>query len=96
MVGWRSLTGGARGGRFADRLGFVIPVILLCLLGVTVSGCKKQNRKLCRSLRSMSGSGRRRIVPRPAFRGVDRTLNPYETVNVSSELDGILKDDPRR
>ena len=91
MVGWRSLTGGARGGRFADRLGFVMPVILLCMLGVAVSGCKKQEQKVVQELavnvRVWTAENR---SLRPFVESIG-TLNPYETVNVSSELDGILK-----
>ena len=91
MVGWRSLTGGARGGRFADRLGFVMPVILLCMLGVAVSGCKKQEQKAVQELavnvRVWTAENR---SLRPFVESIG-TLNPYETVNVSSELDGILK-----
>ena len=91
MVGWRSLTGGTRGGRFADRLGFVMPVILLCMLGVAVSGCKKQEQKAVQELavnvRVWTAENR---SLRPFVESIG-TLNPYETVNVSSELDGILK-----
>jgi len=91
MVGWRSLTGGGRGGRLADRLGFVMPLILLCILGATVSGCKKQEQKAVQELAVNVRVWTAENRPLRPFVESIGTLNPYETVNVSSELDGILK-----
>ncbi|MBE0557210.1 MAG: biotin/lipoyl-binding protein, partial [Proteobacteria bacterium] len=88
MVGrWSSLTGRKKEGGF----GFVMPVLLLCLFIAATSGCKKQEQKAVkeRAVNVRVWTAENRHL-RP-FVGSIGTLNPYETVNVSSGLDGILK-----
>jgi RND family efflux transporter MFP subunit len=88
MVGrWSPLTGVRRGSRF----GFAMPVLLLCIFIATASGCKKQEQKAVqeRAVNVRVWTAENRPL-RPFVESIG-TLNPYETVNVSSELDGILK-----
>ncbi len=92
MVGrWASLTGAGREGRCAGRLGFVAPVLLLCIIGAAVGGCKKQEQKVVqeRAINVRVWTAESRSL-RPFVESIG-TLNPYEMVNVSSELDGILQ-----
>ncbi|MHB8769565.1 MAG: efflux RND transporter periplasmic adaptor subunit [Syntrophales bacterium] len=92
MVGrWAYGTGVSRGGRRVVRLGIVTPVILLCILGITVNGCKKQEQKVAqeRAVNVRVWTAESRSL-RPFVESIG-TLIPYETVNVSSELDGILQ-----
>jgi RND family efflux transporter MFP subunit len=92
MVGrWSSLTGGGRLGRIAGSRGSLMLVFLLCILVFAASGCKKQEQKAQKeqavNVRVWSAENR---PLRPFVESIG-TLNPYEVVNVSSELDGILK-----
>lgn len=92
MVGrWASLTGGRRRGRLADKSGFVMLILLLCIFSAAASGCKKQEQKAVqeRAVNVRVWTAESRAL-RPFVESIG-TLNPYEIVNVSSELDGILK-----
>src|SRR5512138_1291751 len=92
MVGRRSsLTNAWRGIRLRDRIGFVVPVLLLCIVAVTVGACKKQEQKVEqeRAVNVRVWTAENHSL-RPFVESIG-TLNPYETVNVSSELDGILQ-----
>src|SRR5665811_2311482 len=91
MLGRTSpLTGenGAAQGRV--RAGAVIMAVLLCAVSASV-GCKKQEQKAQKekavNVRVWIAESR---PLRPFVESVG-TLNPYEMVNVSSELDGILQ-----
>ena len=92
MVGrWSSLTGGGRRGGWRVSAGSVILAFLLVHLGVAASGCKKQEQKVQkeRAVNVRVWTAENRPL-RPFVESIG-TLNPYEIVNVSSELDGILK-----
>ena len=86
-----SLRNGKRGVRRADGIGFAAAVFLLCIVGVTLSGCKKQEQKVEpeRAVNVRVWTAESRSL-RPFVESIG-TLNPYETVNISSELDGILQ-----
>jgi RND family efflux transporter MFP subunit len=86
-----SLTGEVRSDRQRIRAGSVVMAILLCV-GVSLNiGCKKQEQKVAAEMavnvRVWTAETR---SLRPFVESIG-TLNPYEIVNVSSELDGILK-----
>ena len=92
MVGrWSSLTGGGRLGRLAGNRCSLILAFLLCIVVFAASGCKKQEQKVQKeqavNVRVWPAENR---PLRPFVESIG-TLNPYEIVNVSSELDGILK-----
>ena len=91
MVGrTSSLTGEVRSDRRRIRAGSVLMAILLCA-GVSLNGCKKQEQKVVkeRAVNVRVWTAETRSL-RPFVESIG-TLNPYEIVNVSSELDGILK-----
>ena len=73
------------------RAGAVIMAVLLCAAVSASIGCKKQEQKVQKeqavNVRVWTAENR---PLRPFVESIG-TLNPYEMVNVSSELDGILK-----
>jgi len=86
-----SLTGEVRSDRQRIRAGSVVMAILLCA-GVSLNiGCKKQEQKAAmeNAVNVRVWTAETRSL-RPFVESIG-TLNPYEIVNVSSELDGILK-----
>ena len=86
-----SLTGEVRSDRQRIRAGSVVMAILLCA-GVSLNiGCKKQEQKVAgeNAVNVQVWTAETRSL-RPFVESIG-TLNPYEIVNVSSELDGILK-----
>ena len=86
-----SLAGEVRLDRQRIRTGSVLMAILLCA-GVSLNiGCKKQEQKVVkeRAVNVRVWTAETRSL-RPFVESIG-TLNPYEIVNVSSELDGILK-----
>ena len=92
MVGrWSSLTNEGRSGRLEGAPGLVALAVILCVLVLGVSGCKKQEQKAVqeRAVNVRVAIAENRSL-RPFVETVG-TLNPYETVTVSSELDGILR-----
>jgi membrane fusion protein (multidrug efflux system) len=84
-----SLTGEVRSDRQRIRAGSVLMAILLCA-GVSLNGCKKQEQKVVKekavNVRVWTAETR---SLRPFVESIG-TLNPYDVVTVSSELDGIL------
>ena len=86
-----SLTGKGREDRQGIRSGSAILVLLLCIAIFAHIGCKKQEQKVTkeRAVNVRVWTAENRSL-RPFVESVG-TLNPYEIVNVSSELDGILK-----
>jgi RND family efflux transporter MFP subunit len=92
MVGRRSsFASGETSDRLGKRIGPTILVLLLCLAFSAVGGCKKQEQQVQKeravNIRVWTVENR----PLRSFVESIGTLNPYEIVNVSSELDGILK-----
>jgi multidrug efflux pump subunit AcrA (membrane-fusion protein) len=91
VKGWSSLTGGGRLGRVAHGRRSIVSVFLLCVLVFTTSGCQKKEQTVQKeravNVRVWTAESR---PLRPFVESIG-TLNPYEIVNVSSELDGILK-----
>ena len=86
-----SLTGEVRSDRQRIRAGSAVMAILLCA-GVSLNiGCKKQEQKVAteNAVNVHVWTSETRSL-RPFVESIG-TLNPYEIVNVSSELDGILK-----
>jgi membrane fusion protein (multidrug efflux system) len=95
MLGRTSpLTGESGAAQGRVRAGAVIMAILLCAAVSASVGCKKQEQKVQReravNVRVWAAENRQL---RPFVESIG-TLNPYEIVNVSSELDGILKKIP--
>jgi membrane fusion protein, multidrug efflux system len=92
MVGRRlSVTGGRSwDGPVAGRGALILP-LLLCSLVIVINGCKKPEQKAVqeRAVNVRVWTAESRSL-RPFVESIG-TLNPYETVNVSSELDGILR-----
>ena len=86
-----SLTGKGREDRQGISAGSAILVLLLCVAIFVHIGCKKQEQKVTkeRAVNVRVWTAENRSL-RPFVESVG-TLNPYEIVNVSSELDGILK-----
>lgn len=86
-----SLTGENGSNRRRFRAGAVITAILLCAVFFVNVGCQKKEQKAQKekvvNVRVWTAESR---PLRPFVESVG-TLNPYEMVNVSSELDGILK-----
>lgn len=86
-----SLTGERRSGRQRARAGASIVMALLCVAVLAEVGCKKQEQKAQKeqavNVRVWTAENRQL---RPFVESIGN-LNPYEIVNVSSELDGILK-----
>jgi membrane fusion protein (multidrug efflux system) len=92
MVGrMLSLTGENRSTHGGIRGGAVLMALLLCVAVSVAVGCKKQEQKAVKEK-----AVNVRVWPaetrslRPFVESIG-TLNPYEVVNVSSELDGILQ-----
>ncbi len=85
------LTGRNRTAQGGVRAGEVIMAILLCAAVSASVGCQKQEAKVQKervvNVRVWAAETR---SLRPFVESIG-TLNPYEIVNVSSELDGILK-----
>ncbi len=73
-----------------NRVGSVVMAILLCIGVSSNIGCKKQEKKVVQeravNVRVMPAESR---PLRPFVESIG-TLNPYDTVTVSSELDGVL------
>ena len=86
-----SLTGKRRSGRQKVRAGSSIMMVLLCLAVFADVGCKKQEQKVQKELAVNVRVWTAENRPLRPFVESIGTLNPYEMVNVSSELDGILK-----
>ena len=86
-----SLSGGNGLNRCRFRAGALVAAILLCAALFVNVGCKKQEQKAQKekvvNVRVWTAETR---PLRPFVESVG-TLNPYEMVNVSSELDGILQ-----
>ena len=80
---------GAAHGRI--RGGAVVMAVLLCVALSAAVGCKKQEQKVVkeRAVNVRVWTAETRSL-RPFVESIG-TLNPYEIVNVSSELDGILQ-----
>ncbi len=92
MVGrWADGAGVRRAGSRVDRPGIVVSVILLGIVAFAVGGCEKQEKKVEqeRAVNVRVWTAESRSL-RPFVESIG-TLNPYEVVNVSSELDGILQ-----
>jgi RND family efflux transporter MFP subunit len=85
------LTGGNRTAQGSVRAGALIMAVLLCAAVSASIGCKKQEAKVQkeRAVNVRVWTAETRSL-RPFVESIG-TLNPYEIVNVSSELDGILK-----
>jgi RND family efflux transporter MFP subunit len=85
------LTGGNGAVQGGVRAGAVIMAVFLCVAVSAGVGCKKQEQKVQKeaavNVRVWTAENR----PLRPFVDSIGTLNPYEMVNVSSELDGILK-----
>ncbi|MDP1990316.1 MAG: efflux RND transporter periplasmic adaptor subunit, partial [Syntrophales bacterium] len=86
-----SLTGDRRLDRQKVGAGSAIIMVLLCIAVFADVGCKKQEQKVQkeRAVNVRVWTAENRPL-RPFVESIG-TLNPYEIVNVSSELDGILK-----
>jgi RND family efflux transporter MFP subunit len=86
-----SFTGGKRAVRGSARPGSVVMWVLLCAAVAAGVGCQKQEQKAAKervvNVRVWTAETR---SLRPFVESIG-TLNPYEIVNVSSELDGILQ-----
>src|SRR5665647_1664407 len=92
MLGRTSpLTGENGAARGSIRAGAVIMAVLLCAAVSASVGCQKQEQKVQkeRAVNVRVWTAENRPL-RPFVESIG-TLNPYEIVNVSSELDGILK-----
>jgi membrane fusion protein (multidrug efflux system) len=92
MLGRTSpLTGGSGAAHGKVRAGAWIMTILLCTAVLASVGCRKQEQKVQkeRAVNVQVWAAENRPL-RPFVDSIG-TLNPYEIVNVSSELDGILK-----
>ena len=87
--GWS--TGEGRLGRVARSRSSMVLAFLLCVSVFAVLGCGKQEQKAVkeRAVNVRVWTVESRSL-RPFVESIG-TLNPYEIVNVSSELDGILK-----
>ncbi len=85
------LTGGNRAAQGRVRAGAVIMAVFLCAALSVSIGCQKPEQKVQKeravNVRVWTAENRQL---RPFVESIG-TLNPYEIVNVSSELDGILK-----
>ena len=92
MVGrTSSITREVRSDRQRIRAGSVVMAILLGA-GVSLNiGCKKQEQKVVKEPAVNVQVWKAENRPLRSFVESIGTLNPYEIVNVSSELDGILK-----
>ena len=91
MLGRTSpLIGVNRAAQGRVRAGAVIMAVLLCAAVSASVGCQKQEQKVQKeqavNVRVLTAENR----PLRPFVESIWTLNPYEIVNVSSELDGIL------
>ncbi len=87
-----SLTGDTRPVRRRIRPGAVIAVFMLCAAVLTgATGCSKSEQKVVkeRAINVRVQKAESRSL-RPFVESIG-TLNPYDSVTVSSELDGILK-----
>ncbi|MBM4312779.1 MAG: efflux RND transporter periplasmic adaptor subunit [Deltaproteobacteria bacterium] len=86
-----SLTGGIRAARGSAGPGAAVMLVLLCAAVAAGVGCQKQEQKAAKervvNVRVWTAETR---SLRPFVESIG-TLNPYEVVNVSSELDGILQ-----
>ena len=92
MLGRSSSLAGENGSnRRRFRTGALIAVILLCAALFVNVGCQKKEQKAQkeRAVNVRVWTAESRSL-RPFVESIG-TLNPYEIVNVSSELDGILK-----
>jgi len=86
-----SLTGESRLGQRRVRLGSAVMAILLGVAVTANLGCNKQEQKVVkeRAVNVRVWTTENRSL-RPFVESIG-TLNPYDTVTISSELDGILK-----
>jgi len=84
-------TGGKRAVQGGLRPGIAVMVVLLSAVAYSVVGCQKQETKVQkeRAVNVRVWTAENRSL-RPFVESIG-SLNPYESVNVSSELDGILK-----
>jgi RND family efflux transporter MFP subunit len=92
MVGrWSPLTGGNRAAQGRVRAGAVIMAVLLSAAVSASVGCQKKEQTVQkeRTINVRVWTSENRSL-RPFVESIG-TLNPYEVVTVSSELDGILK-----
>ena len=89
VKGWS--TGEGRWGRVARSRSSMVLAFFLCVSVFAVLGCGKQEQKAVkeRAVNVRVWTVESRSL-RPFVESIG-TLNPYEIVNVSSELDGILK-----
>ncbi len=89
VKGWS--TGEGRLGRVARSRSLMVLAFFLCVSVFAVLGCGKQEQKAVkeRAVNVRVWTVESRSL-RPFVESIG-TLNPYEIVNVSSELDGILK-----
>ena len=92
MLGRKLLfTGGNSTDRGRISAGAVVGAVLLCIMVSIGVGCQKQEAKVQKervvNVRVWTAENR---PLRPFVESIG-TLNPYEMVNVSSELDGILQ-----
>jgi RND family efflux transporter MFP subunit len=85
------LTGENRLAHGGIRGGAVVMAVLLCVAVSAGVGCKKQEQKAIKekAINVRVWTAETRSL-RPFVESIG-TLNPYEVVNVSSELDGILQ-----
>jgi hypothetical protein len=86
-----SLTGESRLGQRRVRVGSAVMAILMGVAVTANLGCNKQEQKVVkeRAVNVKVWTAENRSL-RPFVESIG-TLNPYDLVNVSSELDGILK-----
>jgi membrane fusion protein, multidrug efflux system len=86
-----SLTGRNRSGQSRLKAGTAVMIILLCVGLSLIAGCKKPEQKVEkeRAVNVVVGTAESRPL-RPFVEAIG-SLNPYEVVTVSSELDGILQ-----
>ena len=91
MVGRRSSLADEKKKSRLEIIRLDILVLVVCLALPAVNGCKKQERKIAkeRTVNVKVWAAENRSL-RPFVESIG-TLNPYDLVNVSSELDGILK-----
>ncbi len=92
MVGrWSPLTGGKRSGQRRVSLGSVTMAIFLCVAVLAEIGCQKKEQSVAkeRAVNVRVWTAENRSL-RPFVESIG-TLNPYDVVTISSELDGILK-----
>jgi len=85
------LNGGTRAVQGRVRTGAAVMAVILCFAVSAGVGCKKPEKKAVKehAVNVQVGKAESRSL-RPFVESVG-TLNPYEMVNVSSELDGILQ-----